>query len=82
MEGDACEPVEVPANAFLRASGDEWKCERGYRQLEDSCVALDVPSDAHVDFSGNDWTCNIGFSRLEGECVRTEQLSQLVPGAT
>ena len=38
--GTSCNPIPVPANAFLRSYGDDWQCERGFRQERDGCVSI------------------------------------------
>jgi len=30
VDGTRCDPVAIPDNAFLQASGYGWQCERGY----------------------------------------------------
>ncbi|MFD2816007.1 hypothetical protein ACFSYD_19070 [Paracoccus aerius] len=32
----SCQPVVVPANAFLQSSGHDWQCEREYRKVGDA----------------------------------------------
>jgi len=66
---DACVSIEVPANGYLDARGNDWKCERGFRQQDSVCVALALPANAYVDYSGNDWTCEEGFRKQSGACL-------------
>jgi hypothetical protein len=60
--GTSCNPIPVPANAFLRSSGYNWQCERGYRQQRDRCVSVVLPEQRlshgrHL----RGWTCDRGF---------------------
>jgi hypothetical protein len=32
--------VELPENAHLDYSGNDWECNRGYREVADGCTAL------------------------------------------
>ena len=32
LKQETCVKVTIPANAFLRSSGDGWECERGFKQ--------------------------------------------------
>jgi hypothetical protein len=49
--------------------GNDWKCERGFRQEEAKCVPLSVPASAYIDYSGNGWTCVEGFRKQGGACI-------------
>lgn len=44
VAGAACARVEVPAHAYLRDSGNEWECERGFARGANSCVPVIVPA--------------------------------------
>jgi hypothetical protein len=68
--GTSCNPIPVPANAFLRSSGYDWQCERGYRQERDGCVSIVLPDNAYLtdDTSGSGWTCERGFSASSNAC--------------
>ncbi len=46
--GMTCEPIPVPENAYLRSSGVDWECARGYRQERDTCVKIVVPEHAFL----------------------------------
>jgi hypothetical protein len=58
------------ANGYLRDSGAEWKCDRGY-ESENQCVQCCCR--AHIAFSGNDWTCDARHRRT-GACVADDAL--------
>jgi len=30
--------VELPANAHLASSGNDWVCDNGYRRQHDGCI--------------------------------------------
>ena len=34
----ACVEVNVPANGYINARGDDWRCDRGYRKEGDECT--------------------------------------------
>ncbi|MEO0917829.1 MAG: hypothetical protein AAFY31_12745, partial [Pseudomonadota bacterium] len=70
MDGKVCVAIFVPENAFLRSSGYDWQCHRGFRQDRESCVEINVPEHAYLiaDNSGNGWECNRGFVAVEEEC--------------
>ncbi|SNS59906.1 hypothetical protein [Antarctobacter heliothermus] len=66
-----CNPIPVPANAFLRAFGYDWQCERGFRQERDACVPIVLPEYAYLteDRSGTGWTCDRGYAAVAGTCM-------------
>jgi hypothetical protein len=70
VAGRSCNPIPMPANAFLRSSGYDWQCERGFRQERDACVPIVLPEYAYLteDISGTGWTCDRGYSIVEGTC--------------
>ena len=55
--------VRVPANAFPVDSsfGSGWKCQHGYRQIDDGCVAVVVPENGVLDSLADPWDCRRGF---------------------
>ena len=65
-----CNPIPVPANAFLRSSGYNWQCKRGFRQEDEACVAIVLPERAYLteDSSGTGWTCDRGYEAVAGTC--------------
>lgn len=70
VDGTSCNPIPVPANAFLRSSGYDWQCERGFRQEDEACVPIVLPERAYLkdDASGRGWTCDRGYEALAGTC--------------
>jgi len=70
VNGASCDPIPVPANAFLRSSGYDWQCDRGYRQERDACVSIDLPEHAYLteENSGAGWSCHRGFVADAGSC--------------
>lgn len=70
VDGTSCNPIPVPANAFLRSSGYDWQCERGFRQEDEACVPIVLPERAYLtdDHSGTGWTCDRGYEALAGTC--------------
>ncbi|MCV2880310.1 hypothetical protein OE699_15820 [Sedimentimonas flavescens] len=70
VDRTSCNPIPVPANAFLRSSGYDWQCERGFRQEDEACVPVVLPERAYLtsDHSGTGWTCDRGYEALAGTC--------------
>lgn len=71
VDGTSCNPIPVPANAFLRSFGYDWKCERGYRQEHETCVQIVLPEYAYLteDSLGTGWTCDRGYAAFAGTCI-------------
>src|SRR6056297_1269276 len=71
VDGTSCNPILVPANAFLRSFGYDWKCERGYRQEHETCVQIVLPEYAYLteDSLGTGWTCDRGYAAFTGTCI-------------
>jgi hypothetical protein len=71
VEQTSCEAVPVPRNAFLRSSGRDWQCARGFRQDGAACVAIFLPANAYLteDWSGSAWACDRGFTAEADRCV-------------
>jgi hypothetical protein len=69
--GVSCKVIPVPPNAFLRSSGFDWQCDRGFRPERDSCVPVTVPENAYLSDErlGSGWTCNRGFIEDADRCV-------------
>jgi hypothetical protein len=61
----------VPANAYLNASGDRWKCDRGYRAVDEVCLIVKVPENAYLADSsyGLGWACARGYRAVNESCV-------------
>ena len=70
VSGTSCKPIPLPANAFLRSSGYDWQCSRGYRPERGACVHIALPEHAYLtDASyGLGWVCDRGFAQEAGEC--------------
>jgi len=73
LEG-ACEPIRVPANAYLTSLsyGRGWECKRGFREVRNTCNAIEVPDNAYLNASGNGWKCHRGFQNSRDNCVVVE----------
>lgn len=71
LNGEFCEAIQVPENAYLRSSGFDWECHRGYRQYRDTCVSVIVPDNAFLsgETSGRGWECERGFTASDGKCI-------------
>jgi hypothetical protein len=71
IAGTSCAVIPVPPNAFLRSSGHDWQCARGFRRDGDSCVDIVLPQHAYLteDWSGSAWACERGFTAEADRCV-------------
>lgn len=71
VSGTSCNPILVPANAFLRSYGEDWQCERGFRQAREGCLSIVLPEHAYLaeDSSGTGWTCGRGYAVVAGTCI-------------
>ena len=67
--GDACRPIETPANAYVTGAtyGKGWACRHGYRESAESCIAIAVPDNAYLTGSsyGDGWKCGRGYEKEE-----------------
>jgi len=64
VRGATCEPVAIPANAFLHASDLIWNCERGYRKQADACAVIDVPETRISPTAGSERDGNAAAATL------------------
>ncbi len=62
---------ELPEHAYT-TFGDSWRCERGFKRVEDECQSVEVPEHAFLSYNGEGWTCERGFRRIEDECQPVE----------
>lgn len=71
VSGKFCNPIPMPANAFLRSYGYDWQCERGYRRDRGACLAIVLPEHAYLteDSSESGWTCDRGYLAVSGACM-------------
>ena len=65
------EPQELPEHAYT-TFGDSWRCERGFKRVEDECQSVEVPEHAFLSYNGDDWRCERGYKRADGECRSLE----------
>ena len=63
------EPPDLPEHAFVYY-GDEWKCERGFKRVEERCEEIQVPENAFLTVWGDGWECERGFQRRGDHCAR------------
>ena len=61
------EPQELPEHAYT-TFGDHWRCERGFKRVEDECQSVEVPEHAFLSYSGDDWKCERGYKRVKEQC--------------
>lgn len=70
---DKCIKFDVPSNAHITYSGNNWECNRGFKRGEDniSCVEIKIPANATANWIGS-FYCNSGYQRVGDECIRSE----------
>jgi hypothetical protein len=59
----------LPTNARLNILGNDWECNRGFRQVGNECRQIILPTNAKLSILGNDWECIRGFHIAGSECV-------------
>jgi hypothetical protein len=67
--GSKAASPDLPEYAHI-SHGFHWKCDRGFRRVEDECQAVQVPEHAYLNYSGHDWSCEGDFRRLRDRCTR------------
>ncbi len=74
--GKACEPIVVPANAYLmdQGSGSGWKCNRGFRPATKAVCHSKSPAHAYLSDAEPDrgWRRERGFRATGQKCVEIE----------
>ncbi len=67
--GWAEDPAPVPDHAYIDF-GDHWKCERGFKRVDDRCQELQLPGHAFLEYTGNRWMCERerGYKRVKEQC--------------
>ncbi len=66
--GWAEDPAPVPDHAYIDF-GDHWKCDRGFKRVDDRCEEIQVPEHAFLDAWGDGWKCERGFWRSGDRCA-------------
>ena len=68
-----CPAIRVPANGYLFDStyGPGWRCDRGYRAVDDACMAVRVPANGYLSDAGYGpgWRCDRGYRAVNDACV-------------
>ena len=51
--------------------GSGWKCDRGYRAVDDDCVAIKVPANGYLADTpyGSGWKCDRRYREVGEACV-------------
>jgi hypothetical protein len=68
----ALHAVEIPENAKLNYSGNDWECHKGFYKSGSQCHSVEIPENAKLNYSGNDWECHKGFYKSGGQCHSVE----------
>ncbi len=66
--GWAEDPAPVPDHAYTDF-GDHWKCDRGFKRVNDQCQVVHVPEHAVLNTWGDGWECERGFRRSGDRCA-------------
>lgn len=71
VNGDTCVEVTIPSGGYLDASGQQWKCLRGFRKVGKACEEIELPDHAYLseDTYDSDWNCDRGYEAKGNECV-------------
>lgn len=67
----ACIEVAIPDGGYLDATGERWRCSRGYRKMDDTCQQIVLPENAFLtdETYGSDWACARGFKAEDETCL-------------
>ncbi len=62
---------ELPENASAKSYGSGWRCDQGYRAVDEVCVAIKVPANAYLANTsyGSGWECGRGYREVDEACV-------------
>ena len=69
--GWAKDPAAVPDHAYI-VFGDHWKCDRGFKRVDDRCQEIQLPEHAFLEYQGNRWQCKRGYKRVNDRCQRVQ----------
>ena len=71
VNGGTCVEVAVPSGGYLDASGQQWKCLRGFRKVGKTCEEIELPDHSYLseDTYGSDWDCDRGYEANGNKCV-------------
>ncbi len=66
--GWAEDPAPVLDHAYIYV-GEHWKCDRGFKRVNDQCQVVQVPEHAFLNTWGDGWECERGFRRSGDRCA-------------
>ena len=60
----------IPANATAKPFGSEWRCDRGFHQVDGACAVVTLPDHAYLTDSryGAGWECEYGHIQNMDTC--------------
>ena len=64
--------AQFPENARMKAHGQGWECNRGFRQVKGQCAKVSPPENAKLDYTGHSWECERGFVRHGNSCAHVD----------
>ncbi|SMX25707.1 hypothetical protein [Boseongicola aestuarii] len=66
-----CLAVFVPDGGFLDASGERWRCTRGFARVGETCQEVVLPANAYLSATsrGSAWACGRGFEVKDDGCA-------------
>ncbi len=79
--GWAEDPAPVPDHAYID-SVDHWKCDRGFKRVDDRCEEIQVSEHAFLNYNGKDWKCERGYKRVNEQCQRVQVPEHAFLGST
>jgi len=67
----SCAAVVVPDGGYLDASGERWRCLRGFFKSGNLCEEIVLPENAYLaeSLDGSSWSCERGFERVGKACT-------------
>ncbi len=62
---------DMPENAHAKSYGSGWRCDKGYRAVDEACVAIKVPANAYLANTsyGRGWECGRGYREVDEACT-------------
>ena len=65
--GWAQDSPRVPHHAYIDF-GRHWKCDRGFKRVEERCEEIRVPEHAFLTAWEDGWKCERRFKRVDDRC--------------
>lgn len=66
--GMSCVKINVPHNAYIDSSTNDWKCNPGFVKNGNLCSKILLPNNALLNIQKNGWVCNEGYIKDDNTC--------------